>query len=45
MKTKHNTHEVKPPMINQCVRVLRILITTGKILTFPNYNVRIYNLL
>jgi hypothetical protein len=34
-------------MMNQyvCVCVLRILITEDKLLSFSNYNVRIYNFL
>jgi hypothetical protein len=31
--------------MNQCVCVLRILITKNNILPFSNYNVRIYNFL
>jgi hypothetical protein len=44
---KHNTYWIKLSMMKQRARVcvLRILIMKDKILPFPNYNKRIYNLL
>jgi hypothetical protein len=45
-KTQHMLNKtIDDEPVCVCAYVLRILITKDKILSFSNYNVRIYNLL